>query len=451
MQTKILDDKKAHIIKYFPIFIPILIEQVFQTLIGSFDTIVLSKYSDNAVAAVGIANQIMVIGTMILGIVGIGTLIIITQLSETCQNDRIAYIIKSSLYLNIIISIIIYIVLIMFGKTLLAWIHTPSELIEMGYIYLKIVGFSLIFQGIMISFSSIFRGFTYVKPIMYISIFVNVLNCIGDYIVVLTPWTFLGKGIEGVSNSTLIARIIGGCIYIFLFSKFFKKYNFNIFKLRLKLIEIKAIFKLGLPSALESISYNISQTILTGLIASLGTIIVTSKIYTQSMTSFIFTITSAIAMTAQIIVGKLIGKGLKDEALKYGINKLYKGVSFIFLVALLLIPISRWIILIFTDNKSIIDVVVTLIILSVLLEPARAANSILISVLNSAGEVKFPVIVGLIITYIITIPLSYIVSIKMNFGIVGIWITSIIDEWIRATIFYIRWKKGNWRKIDIFS
>lgn len=447
--SEVLNQKNM---KYFMmLFVPILIEQLFQALIGNIDVLLISQYSDKAVAALGVAGQILVIGTMILGIVSIGTTILLTQLSSSKKQGMIENIIVNSVYLNIGISVILFLAIYFQGYNMLKLIQTPNELLDMAYSFLKIVGFSLIFQGIMTSFGAIFRSFSYVKNVMQISILTNVINLVGNSIVVFTPISILGKGVVGVANSTLISRMIAAILYIILFRKLFKEYDINIFKNKIDIKSVKLIFKLGLPSGMESISYNVSQTILTGIIAGFGTVMITAKIYTQTMTSFVFTVSCAISMTIQIIVGRMIGSNFKREASKYGIDSLYKGVTVITLLSVLLVPASSFIVKIYTNDQSIMSVVSTLVILSIFLEPARVANCILISNLNSAGDVKFPVIVGIVITYCLTIPLSYLFSVVFGWGIYGIWIVSSIDEWIRASIFYIRWKKEKWTEIDIIA
>ena len=71
------------------LFIPILIEQLFQLLLGNMDVLMLSQYSDNSVAAVGLANQIIIVTTMIYGFVNIGTTIQLTQLSSSGKKKEV--------------------------------------------------------------------------------------------------------------------------------------------------------------------------------------------------------------------------------------------------------------------------------------------------------------------------------------------------------------------------
>ena len=118
-----------------------------------------------------------------------------------------------------------------------------------------------------------------------------------------------------------------------------------------------------------------------------------------------------------------------------------------FILALL----SSFIIKIFTDDPAIQHTVLTLVWMSILLEPARMVNEIIIGALNTAGDVKYPTTISILVTYIFTVPMSYIVGIYLGYGLTGVWIVFIVDEWIKAAILYNRWTNESWRDIQIFE
>ena len=437
--------------RFSVLLLPILIEQLFSMLLGNVDVLMLSQYSDDAVAAVGLSNQIISVGIMILGIVSLGSSIQLMQLIGSSQKNYLTSLIRNSVYLNVFISIGLALVFLVFGRTLLSWIQTPPELLDGAYTYLVIVGISLIFQSVMTSFSTIFRSFTFVKVVMLISILTNVINIMGNYIVILSPWDFLGTGIEGVARSTLIARGMGSLLIVLAFIKMLPDYkqSFKTWKMEKK--SIQSIFKLGFPSAMENISYTTSQMMITGIIASFGTVMVTSKIYTQNITAVIFTVAASISLVNQIMVGRLIGVDLKKEAKGYTNKLLGRSVGVAVLSAFVLALLSSFIIKIFTDDPAIQHTVLTLVWLSVLLEPARMVNEIVIGALNTAGDVKYPTMVGIIATYVFTVPMSYLVGIYLGYGLIGVWGVFILDEWIRAGILYKRWNNESWKDIQIFE
>lgn len=437
--------------RFSVLFLPILIEQLFSMLLGNVDVLMLSQYSDDAVAAVGLSNQIIAVGIMVLGIVSLGSSIQLMQIIGSNKETYIKSIIRNSVYLNVLVSICLAILFLLLGRTFLRWIQTPSELIEGAYLYLVIVGISLIFQSVMTSFSTIFRSFTFVKVVMLISILTNILNIIGNYIVILTPWDFLGTGIEGVARSTLIARSIGSLLIVIAFIKLLPNYKQSFKTLKVDKESISSIFKLGFPSALENISYTTSQMMITGIIASFGTAMVTSKIYTQNITAVIFTVAASVSIVNQIIVGRYIGMNLKKEAKFYTNKLLARSVGTALLSSFILALLSSFIIKIFTDDPAIQHTVLTLVWISILLEPARMVNEIIIGALNTAGDVKYPTTISILVTYIFTVPMSYIVGIYLGYGLTGVWIVFIVDEWIKAAILYKRWTNESWRDIQIFE
>ena len=147
--------------RFSVLFLPILIEQLFSMLLGNVDVLMLSQYSDDAVAAVGLSNQIISVGIMILGIVSLGSSIQLMQIIGSTKETYIKSIIRNSIYLNVMISIGLAILF------LTIWTYVfklDSNTIRTHWmvpiLYFVIVGISLIFQSVMTSFSTVFRSFT---------------------------------------------------------------------------------------------------------------------------------------------------------------------------------------------------------------------------------------------------------------------------------------------------
>ena len=329
--------------------------------------------------------------------------------------------------------------------------QTPDELIDSAYQYLTIVGVSLVFQSMISSISTVLRSFANIKLVMYISVTINMINIIGNYLVLNTSFSLLGKGIEGVAYSTLIARVIGSIVIVLYFISKYKLYRSALLKIKLTRATTKSILKLGFPSAMENISYNSSQTIITAIIATLGAIVVTTKIYASTISLIIFAVAASISTANQIIVGKMIGQNNKEDAAKYTKKVLQNSFIVAIILALLIAVFGESIIKLFTSNEEIIRQIKILLWLGLLLEPARTLNEILVGAINVAGEVKYPTYLNIIVTYIFVVPVCILLSNYMNLGLNGIWLIFIIDEWVRAILLLVYWNKGKWKKIKVIS
>ena len=411
----------------------------------------LSQYSDNSVAAVGLANQIIIVTTMIYAIINVGTTIQLTQLSSTTNYKSSSRVVSHSIYLNLFFTLILTLSVVIFGEYLLALIQTPEHLMREAKTYLIIIALGFVFHSIIGLFSSIFKSYAMVRLIMTVNVIINIMNIILNYLVLFTSFDLLGSGVFGVAIATNVSRAAGSAILIL----YFMKHKEALVK-KLYLNEVDwSVFRntlyLGVPSAGETISYNLSQLVITGFIASLGAVMVNAKIYSQLITSVVFQISMAISQSAQIIIGKMIGRDLKVDAYKFSIKVLIRSTIFNFFVTLGIALVSFYIIPFLTDNPEIIDYTLTLVFLSVLWEPARNMNILLISSLNVSGDVKFPVTVSILVMWAFVVPMSYIVGIWLGYGLVGIWIINIIEEWLRAALLFIRWKNGRWRTINIIK
>lgn len=449
--TSISNTDSSNRLKFKVLLIPILIEQFFGLLLSNIDVLMLSQYSDQAVAAVGMSNQMLGIAFMLTGIITIGCSIQLYQMHKEKHFQQVSKVINHIFYLTLFLSIVVSIVFWVFGRQLLQLMQTPDELIDSAYQYLTIVGVSLVFQSMISSISTVLRSFANIKLVMYISVMINIINIIGNYLVLNTSFSLLGKGIEGVAYSTLIARVIGSIVIVLYFITKYKLYRSALLKINLTRGTTKSILKLGFPSAMENISYNSSQTIITAIIATLGAIMVTTKIYASTISLIIFAVAASISTANQIIVGKMIGQNNKEDAAKYTKIVLQNSFFVAIILALFIAIFGESIIRLFTANEEIIRQVKILLWLGLLLEPARTLNEILVGAINVAGEVKYPTYLNIIVTYIFVVPVCILLSKYMNLGLNGIWLIFIIDEWVRAILLLVYWNNGNWKKIKVIS
>lgn len=436
---------------FLALFLPMLMEQFTQTLMGNIDTALLSLIGDDAVAAVGMANQILVVSTMILGVVPLGGSIILNQLYHHQDSAKKHTIINNMFALNVVISLVVSGFLVANSKLLLTWLQTPAKLFNYGISYLVIVAISLLFQSLIMNYSVILRSISLFKTVMIISLIINIINAIGNIIVIISPFEIFGGGVIGIAVVTTVSRIFGVILYAIIYSKH-RGTEFSI--KNIITVDRKVsynIFRLGFPSMLESVSYNVSTTVQMGMIATLGATILTSRIYTVMITNFIFMFAMSWSMCVQIMVARQIGNYNDDKAYQIGTVNLKDAMTVIFIISIIISIFSPNMISLLTPNQIIIDITILLIALSVILEPLRCGNTVLIAALNAAGEVRYSVIISIIVTYLLTIPLSYLVIFKLKAGILGVWLVMIVDELVRFCLLNSKWRSRRWSTNSVIS
>ncbi|WP_394010904.1 MATE family efflux transporter [Anaerococcus cruorum] len=436
-------DKKLFTKEYTDLFWPLLVEQIFLTLIGNFNVFLFSLFNDQMVAAIGISDQLLNIFAMITNIVVLGASILIIQNAEKSRLAYVKSILKESVILNVIIAILIVIAIFLFNRDLLMLMQTPRELLNETSIYIKIVSVSIIFLAMTSLMLGALRAFGFVKIAVKVSVINTLLVILGNSVIVI----FNLGGITYIALATLISRLLGMLLTFFtLKTKIPELFDFKdgFRKIPLK----KEILSLGIPSAMEQISYNFSQTMITAIIASLGTIAVSSKIYTQTITSFIFSIGVAAGVSGNLVIGNLYRNNQVERIKRFGLINPNRISLIAAAVNLVLALFGRFLVGIFTKDPEITTIVTQLLFFQILLDPMRVANEILVNSLNVLKDVKFPVIVGIITTYALVIPLAYLFVTKLGMGLRAVWIIFILDEALRRLLFTIRFKSGKWMKIN---
>lgn len=421
---------------------PIFIEILLYMLMGNADTLMLSQYSDDAVAAVGVSNQIIAVTVVMFGFIATGSAILITQYLGANNIKDAKEVSMVAISVNLIFGLFISLVLFIFSDLILSAMNLSPELLGYGNDYLGIVGGFLFIQALIMTIGAILRSYGFTKDTMYITIGMNLLNVIGNYLFIFGPFGIPVLGVYGVAISTTTSRAIGLFVLIIIFIKRTNgQFTFNFTFPKKHLTDI---LKIGIPSAGEHLSYNTSQMVITYFITQLGKDAITTKVYTQNLMMFIYLFSVAVGQGTQIIIGYLVGAGKFNDAYHRCLKSLKLAIVVSFGMALLFSIFSESLFGIFTDNEEIIALGSTLIMLTILLEPGRSFNLIIIGSLRASGDVKFPVYMGIISMWGISVTLSYLLGLSFEMGLVGIWIAFIVDEWFRGLIMLRRWKSRIW-------
>ncbi|ALC80215.1 MULTISPECIES: MATE family efflux transporter [Bacillus] len=425
---------------------PIFIEVSLYMFMGNADTLMLSQYSDNSVAAVGVSNQILNLLIVMFSFIATGTTIIISQFLGSKQKKEAMEVAYVSIGANFVISFVISAAVFLAAVPLLNMMGLSGELIPDAKVFLEIVGGLSFIQALIMTYSAILKSYGYTKDTMYVTIGMNVLNIIGNYFFIFGPFGFPVLGVTGVAISTSVARIIGLAVMIIIVKK---RINLS---LSLKKVfhvhkeHLRKLVKIGIPSAGEQLSYNGSQMIVTYFIAILGAQALTTKVYTQNIMMFIILFGTAISQGTQILISRNIGAKQFDEAYERCMKSLYWAIGIAAGTSIIISIFSKQVVGIFSQNPEIIATASMLIVMTIILEPGRSFNVVIINSLRAAGDAKFPVYMAMLSMWGIGLPIAYLLGIHLGYGLAGIWISFIVDEWFRGILMYRRWRSRIWIK-----
>lgn len=424
---------------------PIFIEIALFMVMGNIDVIMLSRYSQNAVAAVGNANQILALTGLVFSVITAATGILFAQYLGARNHDQLNIIASTSLFGNLIFSLLISTFILLFSRPILTLMNVPLDLIDIALEYMQIVGGLLFIFSLSMTLTSIIKSSGNTKPVMFTALLMNVLNVIGNYIFLFGPFGIPILGVQGVAISTAFARTVA-----FIFYFFYVKKVLNI-HISLKYLNpfpkelVKKMLHIGIPSALEPLSYQLTQVIIFSIINTLGIWVINTRMYVQTMVMFVYLAVLAISQASQIIVGHMVGANQEDEVKTVVFRNLRISLVITLTMSILLAVFNRYIITIFTDDLRIIELAATIFIIDIFVEIGRVFNLILISSAKGAGDVRYPAYIGIASMWIVCVGLSILLVRVLGFGLVGIWIALAADEAIRSALMVHRWQSDRWK------
>ena len=426
---------------------PIFVETTLFMLLGFVDVFILSKYDDLAASAVGTANQAVSIVAIVFSVLSSASAVLISQYLGAKKRESASRIAALSITMQLTAGIIISAVLILFHQSILRFIGADGRLLDFAGEYLSIVGGFLFLQALHTAMSVIVRNHGMTKLSMFVTVGMNLFNTALDTVLVLGLLGFPQLGVRGVAIATSLSRVLGVTVLgVVLFTKVEKLSIFRLLK-PFPWTDVRDIFKIGIPAAMETFLYNLSQLVITSIVLNcLTETELITKTYVQNITMFFYVFAISIGQASQIIVGHLVGAQKHDEAYRQAITAHRRALLIALAVSGLGAIFRTQLLGVYTDDAAVIAMGTNVLLINLLLEFGRTTNLVLIASLRGAGDVYFPTACAITSNWAVSVAGSYLFAVVLGWGIYGLWVALAADEIFRGILMILRWRSGKWRE-----
>ena len=423
---------------------PMFVELLLNILINNIDTLMLSHHSEIAVGAVGNSNQLMFLMILMFNIIATATSVVVAQYLGAGQHERMNMIYTLAFVVNLVAGVVLSAGFVLAKYPIMELIRVPEQMRPDAAIYINIVGGGLFFQACYNVMLQILRCNGHAKVGMYISIAINMINIVGNYVFLYGPLRFLNLGVAGVAIATVTARAVALTASLIFF------YRKKIGRLALRYIRpfpgklLLDMIKIGLPSAGENMSYNMYQLVLLSFINSMGNDAVNAKVYCASLMSFAMVFSNSCAMATQIITGHLVGAAKEEAAYRRVFTTLRVTLPVTIALSTANWLLSPYTLRLFTNNENVIHLGYFIMMVDIIIEIGRCLNMTFVSSLKAAGDYLFPLIVGLLTMWGFGVTVGYSFGVLAGFGVAGVYFGTATDEFLRGLIVMRRWRKKRW-------
>ncbi|MCK6208307.1 MATE family efflux transporter [Bacillus infantis] len=423
---------------------PAIVENFFQTILGFVDTYFVSQIGINEVTAVGVTNAILAIYLAIFMSIGVSTNVYIAKYIGSNQIEKAGKVAKQSILLSVIIGLLFGIITFLFAEPLLKLMGIEKTVLDRGVIYFKIVAIPSVLISLMFGLSSILRGTKDTKTPMKVTIFINIINIILDYVFIFGFWLIPSFGLAGAAWATVIARLVGVILLIFHVKKSKIGNVLNLTKWSWDKEQQKELIKLGTPAMAERLAMRIGQVLYFGFIVQLGTNTFAAHQIAGNIEVFSYMIGYGFATAATTLIGEVLGSRQYELAKKIAYYSTLLGIGVMSIFGLFLFVFGEWTASFFTNDVFVIQQITIALKIDAFIQPILAIVLILTGAFQGAENSKYPFYLTTIGIWLLRTVGVYVLGIWLGMGIAGIWIAIGLDNLFRAILLFLKIHNNKW-------
>lgn len=428
------------------LLIPVVLEQLLNSIMGTADTMMVSNVGSAAISAVSLVDSINVLVIQAFSALAAGGAIVCAQYIGQKNKEKANESARQVLFIITAISVAVSLICLVFQKPLLRLIFGSVEpaVMRASETYFFYTALSFPFIAAYDSAASIFRAQDNTKGPMIISMISNVMNIAGNAVMI---WVF-HMGVAGAALSTLISRIFCAVVVIIQLRKEKEGQEVVVrdyFEIRPDWSMIRRILGLGIPSGIENSMFQLGKLAIQSTVSTLGT----TAIAAQAMTNILENLNGIAAIGVGVglmtIVGQCLGAGRQDEAVYY-IKKLCVIAEVIIIISCLgVFALTKPITILGGMEKESADMCFHMVMWITIVKPLVWIMAFIPGYgLRAAGDVKFSMIVSCCTMWACRFCLCVFLIRVMGFGPMGVWIGMFADWTLRGIIFTWRFHSRKW-------
>jgi MATE family multidrug resistance protein len=418
---------------------PLVITQVGYIITGMVDTVFLGKIGAAEQAACILSNNLYIL-LLVFGIgVSYATTPLVTSANQNMDLLKKASLFKNSIFLNVSVSIICFIVLFL-SSGLLKYMHQPEDVIKLAVPFFNVLIFSMIPISLFFTCKQYCEGLSNTRMALFISIIGNVINIVLNYLLIYGKFGFPELGYIGSAWASFISRVFMGFSFLYLIFKspVTKEISAVYNKVKISKKELFHLAKIGLNAGLQ-LTFEVAAFVIAGLMAgTFGKEQIDAHGIALSIAAFTYMFASGISSASSIRVGiyKAQDNWLEIKQAAFSSIKLVMLIMGGF--AILFLMINNFLPKVFSSDLQIVNLASKLLIIAALFQLFDGIQVTIVGILRGLEDFKIPTLISLVGYWIIALPLAYWLAFILKLETVGVWIGLLVSLIFAAVVLFWR-------------
>ncbi len=421
-----------------PVAVPLFLELGLGMAVGLAGTMLAARQADDAAAAFALSHQVAAMLFIALRIVGAGISVVVAQAlggGRRAEADAVA---RAALGASSWVGLACALAAAGGAHALMRTLNAPPEVLGLAAPLLQWMAPALLLDAWNAAMASVMRAHLRAREVLAVVVAMHALH-----LALALAW-MPAHGLGGFAAALLASRALGLALHGWLWRRQLELMPRPSDFWRLPRAELAAVLRIGLPGAAENIAYRLAFVASVAAVGTLGAQALATQAYVLQFNHFTLLAGLAIGLAGEVVVGHRVGAGQLRAADRLVRRALLGGLALSVAVAGAAALASPWLLRLFTDDAGILATGAVLMAWSVLLEPGRTFNLVVINALRAAGDARFPVAVGAVSMALVLGGGSWWLGVHLGWGLAGVWIAYAADEWLRGLLMWWRWRRLAW-------
>lgn len=431
--------------KVAAIVLPALVELVLSHLFTMVDTIMLgrSDMSAVAIAAVGLTNNPMNLVRAILIALNVGTTAGIAWAVGAGEHKSAGQIARNALMLNALVGLTASVILYTFAGQLVSFMGAQADTYDYARTYLRIVAVGVFPLSITFAITASFRGLGQTRLPMVYNILSNLMNVVGNYLLIYGKFGMPKLGVAGAAISTTCSQAVGLVLALGFMHAAFSRMHLS-GDWRLRVTWLRRILNVGVTSMIEQLIMQVGFIIFARQVSGLGTTVFAAHQIGLSINGLTWMPGQAFGVAATTLVGQSLGAGQKRKAEAF--VRLIHRMSMLVavLMAALFLTCAPAIVSLYTTDEEVAALSAGVLRLIALGMPGICTQLPIAAGLRGARDTRFPLLASMAGIWIFRVMLAGPFIYDFGWGLTGAWMTIVLDQTTRALVVYARFRTGKW-------
>lgn len=431
----------------YNLVLPIFVDTVFMTLVEFCNTGIISSDGPASVGAVNTANAVhwLMFGTF--NAIALGTCVLVSQHFGAGHREQIGRVTASAIHAMLAVTVVYSAIVLAFEDQIITFLFGAAEPDVFANIHVFLFGLLVSYplRGLYNAVAGALRGIGRTRVTLALSVVANGSNMVLN--IVFVVW--LRMGVPGLAWSVVVSQIIGAAMGVALLKSYAPQLHVTrAMLLRVDVRRIGNVLSVSLPFILEDLFFNGGKLIIQMFIVPFGTLQLAANGIIGSWCHLIEIAPRTLSVAIVPIAGASMGAGDVKYTRKIMRSFILAGSLVSGVAGLLLAGLFPWAITSFYHaDPATYGILWTLMWMNVIAYPLLfSAQSVLPSMLRSAGDGKWTTICSLSSMWIYRIGVGYLVSVVLNYQIVGLWAVWLTEWGVRTLLFYLRYRTGRWTR-----